>query len=428
MKSNIKSISAREILDSRGNPTVEVDVFLENGISGRAAVPSGASTGKFEAVELRDGDKNRYNGKGVLKAVHNVNDKINKVLIGLDVNDQLKIDKTMIELDGTENKSVLGANAILGVSLASARAASKVKNIPLYKHLAINDNFKMPVPMMNILNGGSHANNTVDIQEFMIFPFGARTFSDALRIGAEIFHSLKSELHKKGFNTAVGDEGGFAPNLKSNEEAIDIILNSIEKAGYKPGEEVFIALDVAASELFQDGKYNLESENKAFSSDEMVEYLASLVKKYPIISIEDGLDENDWEGWTNLNKKLGKNIQIVGDDLTVTNIVRLQKAIDKKSMNSILIKLNQIGTVSETIQAVNLARQVGYGAVISHRSGETEDTFIADFSVAMGMGQIKTGSISRSDRVAKYNQLLRIEEELKGSSSFPSMECLGKSE
>ena len=428
MKSNIKSISAREILDSRGNPTVEVDVFLENGISGRAAVPSGASTGKFEAVELRDGDKSRYNGTGVLKAVHNVNDKINKVLIGLDVNDQLKIDKTMIELDGTENKSVLGANAILGVSLASARAASKVKNIPLYKHLAINDNFKMPVPMMNILNGGSHANNTVDIQEFMIFPFGARTFSDALRIGAEIFHSLKSELHKKGFNTAVGDEGGFAPNLKSNEEAIDIILNSIEKAGYKPGEEVFIALDVAASELFQDGKYNLESENKAFSSDEMVEYLASLVKKYPIISIEDGLDENDWEGWTKLNKRLGKNIQIVGDDLTVTNIVRLQKAIDKKSMNSILIKLNQIGTVSETIQAVNLARQVGYGAVISHRSGETEDTFIADFSVAMGMGQIKTGSISRSDRVAKYNQLLRIEEELKGSSSFPSMECLGKSE
>ena len=428
MKSNIKSISAREILDSRGNPTVEVDVFLENGISGRAAVPSGASTGKFEAVELRDGDKNRYNGKGVLKAVHNVNDKINKVLIGLDVNDQLKIDKTMIELDGTENKSVLGANAILGVSLASARAASKVKNIPLYKHLAINDNFKMPVPMMNILNGGSHANNTVDIQEFMIFPFGAKTFSDALRIGAEIFHSLKSELHKKGLNTAVGDEGGFAPNLKSNEEAIDIILNSIEKAGYKPGEEVFIALDVAASELFQDGKYNLESENKAFSSDEMVEYLASLVKKYPIISIEDGLDENDWEGWTKLNKRLGKNIQIVGDDLTVTNIVRLQKAIDKKSMNSILIKLNQIGTVSETIQAVNLARQVGYGAVISHRSGETEDTFIADFSVAMGMGQIKTGSISRSDRVAKYNQLLRIEEELKGSSSFPSMECLGKSE
>ena len=428
MKSNIKSINAIEILDSRGNPTVEVDVFLENGISGRAAVPSGASTGKFEAVELRDGDKNRYNGKGVLKAVHNVNDKINKVLIGLDVNDQLKIDKTMIELDGTENKSVLGANAILGVSLASARAASKVKNIPLYKHLAINDNFKMPVPMMNILNGGSHANNTVDIQEFMIFPFGAKTFSEALRIGAEIFHSLKSELHKKGLNTAVGDEGGFAPNLKSNEEAIDIILNSIEKAGYKPGEEVFIALDVAASELFQDGKYNLESENKAFSSDEMVEYLASLVKKYPIISIEDGLDENDWEGWTKLNKRLGKNIQIVGDDLTVTNIVRLQKAIDKKSMNSILIKLNQIGTVSETIQAVNLARQVGYGAVISHRSGETEDTFIADFSVAMGMGQIKTGSISRSDRVAKYNQLLRIEEELKGSSSFPSMECLGKSE
>ena len=428
MKSNIKNISAREILDSRGNPTVEVDVFLENGISGRAAVPSGASTGKFEAVELRDGDKNRYNGKGVLKAVQNVNDKINKVLKGLNINDQSKIDKVMIELDGTENKSVLGANAILGVSLASVRAASNDKNIALYKYLGVNDNFKMPVPMMNILNGGSHANNTVDIQEFMIFPFGASSFSHALRIGAEIFHSLKSELHKKGLNTAVGDEGGFAPNLKSNEEAIDIILKSIEKAGYKPGEEVFIALDVAASELFDNGKYNLESENKAFSSDEMVEYLASLVKKYPIVSIEDGLDENDWEGWTKLNKKLGKNIQIVGDDLTVTNITRLQKAIDQKSMNSILIKLNQIGTVSETIQAVNLAKQVGYGAVISHRSGETEDTFIADFSVAMGMGQIKTGSISRSDRIAKYNQLLRIEEELKGSSSFPSMECLGKSE
>ncbi|MDG1223011.1 MAG: phosphopyruvate hydratase [Candidatus Marinimicrobia bacterium] len=428
MKSNIKNISAREILDSRGNPTVEVDVFLENGISGRAAVPSGASTGKFEAVELRDGDEIRYNGKGVLKAVHNVNDKISRVLKGQDINDQSKIDKVMIELDGTDNKSVLGANAILGVSLASVRAASNDKNIPLYKYLGVSDNFKMPVPMMNILNGGSHANNTVDIQEFMIFPFGASSFSHALRIGTEIFHSLKLELHKKGLNTAVGDEGGFAPNLKSNEEAIDIILNSIEKAGYKPGEEVFIALDVAASELFNDGKYNLESENKAFSSDEMVEYLASLVKKYPIVSIEDGLDENDWEGWTKLNKKLGKSIQIVGDDLTVTNITRLQKAIDQKSMNSILIKLNQIGTVSETIQAVNLAKKVGYGAVISHRSGETEDTFIADFSVAMGMGQIKTGSISRTDRVAKYNQLLRIEEELKGSSSFPSMECLGKSE
>jgi enolase len=426
MKSNIKNISAREILDSRGNPTVEVDVFLENGVSGRSSVPSGASTGEFEAVELRDGDKSRYNGKGVLKAVNNVNDKINKALKGLDIDDQSKIDSTMIELDGTENKSILGANAILGVSLASVRAASNVKNIPLYKHLGIADNFKMPVPMMNILNGGSHANNTVDIQEFMIFPFGASTFSHALRIGAEIFHSLKSELHKKGLNTAVGDEGGFAPNLNSNEEAIDIILNSIEIAGYKPGEEVFIALDVAASELFDKGKYNLDSENKAFSSDEMIEYLASLVSKYPIISIEDGLDENDWEGWTNLNKRLGKDIQIVGDDLTVTNIERLQKAIDKKSMNSILIKLNQIGTVSETIQAVNLAKKVGYGAIISHRSGETEDTFIADFSVAMGMGQIKTGSVSRSDRVAKYNQLLRIEEELKGSASFPSMDCLGK--
>ena len=426
MKSNIKNISAREILDSRGNPTVEVDVLLENGVFGRAAVPSGASTGEFEAVELRDGDKIRYNGKGVLKAVNNVNDKINNALKGLDIEDQSKIDSTMIDLDGTKNKSILGANAILGVSLASIRAASNTKNIPLYKHLSITDNFKMPVPMMNILNGGSHANNTVDIQEFMIFPFGASTFSHALRIGTEIFHSLKSELHKKGLNTAVGDEGGFAPNLSSNEEAIDIILDSIEKAGYKPGEEVFIALDVAASELFDNGKYNLDSENKIFSSNEMIEYLASLVSKYPIISIEDGLDENDWEGWTNLNKRLGKDIQIVGDDLTVTNIERLQKAIDRKSMNSILIKLNQIGTVSETIQAVELAKKVGYGAVISHRSGETEDTFIADFSVAMGVGQIKTGSISRSDRVAKYNQLLRIEEELGDSASFASMEYLGK--
>ena len=426
MKSNIQNISAREILDSRGNPTVEVDVLLENGVFGRAAVPSGASTGEFEAVELRDGDKSRYNGKGVLKAVNNVNDKINKALKGLDIEDQSKIDSTMIDLDGTKNKSIIGANAILGVSLASIRAASNTKNIPLYKHLSITDNFKMPVPMMNILNGGSHANNTVDIQEFMIFPFGASTFSHALRIGTEIFHSLKSELHKKGLNTAVGDEGGFAPNLSSNEEAIDIILDSIEKAGYKPGEEVFIALDVAASELFDNGKYNLDSENKTFSSNEMIEYLASLVSKYPIISIEDGLDENDWEGWTNLNKRLGKDIQIVGDDLTVTNIERLQKAIDRKSMNSILIKLNQIGTVSETIQAVELAKKVGYGAVISHRSGETEDTFIADFSVAMGVGQIKTGSISRSDRVAKYNQLLRIEEELGDAASFASMKYLGK--
>lgn len=426
MKTNIKNIKAREILDSRGNPTVEVDVFLDNGVFGRAAVPSGASTGEYEAAELRDNDKSRYSGKGVLNAVNNVNNEINKTLIGTDVNDQTKIDNTLINLDGTQNKSRLGANAILGVSLASARAASTVNDIPLYQHLGTTNEFIMPVPMMNILNGGSHANNTVDIQEFMIFPFGASTFSEALRIGTEIFHKLKSELHKKGLNTAVGDEGGFAPNLRSNEEAIEIILKSIEKAGYKPGEEVFLALDVAASELYENGEYNLMSENKAFSSSEMTSYLESLVEKYPIISIEDGLDENDWNGWKKLTKSLGQNVQIVGDDLTVTNITRLQKAIDNKSMNSILIKLNQIGTLSETIQAVELARKVNYGAVISHRSGETEDTFIADLSVAMGMGQIKTGSISRSDRVAKYNQLLRIEEHLGSKASIASIDVLGK--
>ena len=426
MKTNIKNITAREILDSRGNPTVEVDVFLENGVFGRASVPSGASTGEYEAAELRDNDENRYNGKGVLNALSNVNDEINKTLIGTDVNDQTKIDNSMINLDGTQNKSRLGANAILGVSLASARAASTANNIPLYQHLGTTNDFIMPTPMMNILNGGSHANNTVDIQEFMIFPFGASTFSEALRIGTEIFHKLKSELHKKGLNTAVGDEGGFAPNLSSNEEAIEIILKSVEKAGYKPGEEVFLALDVAASELYKDGKYNLRSENKALSSSEMTGYLESLVKKYPIISIEDGLDENDWDGWGNLTESLGQNVQIVGDDLTVTNITRLQKAIDNNSMNSILIKLNQIGTLSETIQAVELARKVNYGAVISHRSGETEDTFIADLSVAMGMGQIKTGSISRSDRVAKYNQLLRIEEHLGSQASIASIDVLGK--
>ena len=426
MKTNIKNIKAREILDSRGNPTVEVDVFLENGVFGRAAVPSGASTGEHEAAELRDNDKSRYSGKGVLNAVKNVNYEVKKILIGTDVNDQTKIDNTLIDLDGTQNKSRLGANAILGVSLASARAASTVNNIPLYQHLGTNNDFIMPVPMMNILNGGSHANNTVDIQEFMICPFGASTFSEALRIGTEIFHKLKSELHKKGLNTAVGDEGGFAPNLNSNEEAIEIILKSIEKAGYEPGEEVFFALDVAASELYENGEYSLMSENKAFSSSEMISYLEALAKKYPIISIEDGLDEDDWDGWGNLTESLGQNVQIVGDDLTVTNITRLQKAIDNKSMNSILIKLNQIGTLTETIQAVELAKKVNYGAVISHRSGETEDTFIADLSVAMGMGQIKTGSISRSDRVAKYNQLLRIEEHLGSKASIASIDILGK--
>ena len=426
MKTNIQNIKAREILDSRGNPTVEVDVFLENGVFGRAAVPSGASTGEHEAAELRDNDKSRYSGKGVLNAVKNVNYEVKKILIGTDVNDQTKIDNTLIDLDGTQNKSRLGANAILGVSLASARAASTVNNIPLYQHLGTNNDFIMPVPMMNILNGGSHANNTVDIQEFMICPFGASTFSEALKIGTEIFHKLKSELHKKGLNTAVGDEGGFAPNLSSNEEAIEIILKSIEKAGYEPGKEVFFALDVAASELYENGEYSLMSENKAFSSSEMISYLEALAKKYPIISIEDGLDEDDWDGWGNLTESLGQNFQIVGYDLTVTNITRLQKAIDNKSMNSILIKLNQIGTLTETIQAVELAKKVNYGAVISHRSGETEDTFIADLSVAMGMGQIKTGSISRSDRIAKYNQLLRIEEHLGSKASIASIDILGK--
>jgi len=425
MNSHIKNIHAREILDSRGNPTIEVDVLIGNNIMGRAAVPSGASTGKYEAAELRDKDKTRYMGKGVINAVNNVNGELNKTLVGLNVNDQSKIDKTMIELDGTENKSRLGANAILGVSMSVARAAAKLNNCPLYKYLSPNNNFKMPIPMMNILNGGSHADNTVDIQEFMIFPFGAKNFSQSLRIGTEIFHQLKSELSLKNLNTSVGDEGGFAPNLTSNEQALELIITAIKNSGYIPGEEVFIALDVAASELYNKGLYNLKSENRTYSTDEMINYLNTLIKKYPIISIEDGLDENDWKGWNKLNKKLGKNIQIVGDDLTVTNIKKLKRAIDEQSMNSILIKLNQIGTITETIQTIDLAKKVGYGVVISHRSGETEDTIIADFSVAMGMGQIKTGSASRSDRVSKYNQLLRIEEELGNSVQLATIEVLG---
>ena len=426
MNSRIKNIHSREILDSRGNPTVEVDVILGNGVTGRAAVPSGASTGKFEAMELRDNDKKRYMGKGVLTAVNNINSEINKILIGSNVVDQKKIDQIMIDLDGTDNKSRLGANAILGVSMATARAAAKDNNCPLYEYLSVNKKLLMPVPMMNILNGGSHADNTVDIQEFMIFPFGAKTFSDALRMGTEIFHQLKSELSLKELNTAVGDEGGFAPNLGSNEQALEIILIAIKNAGYIAGKEIFIALDVAASELFNNDLYNLKSEDKTYSSDEMISYLKNLVDKYPIISIEDGLDQSDWEGWKNLNRVLGKNIQIVGDDLTVTNIHRLKRAINEKSMNSILIKLNQIGTITETVQAVELAKKVGFGAIISHRSGETEDTIIADFSVAMGMGQIKTGSASRSDRVSKYNQLLRIEEKLGDKAKLASINLLGK--
>ena len=426
MNYRIKNIHAREILDSRGNPTVEVDVIIKNQIIGRAAVPSGASTGEFEAMELRDNDKKRYLGKGVLTAVNNINGEINRALIDIDVTNQAELDQTMIELDGTDNKSRLGANAILGVSMAATRAAAKVTNSPLYEYLSVNKKLLMPVPMMNILNGGSHADNTVDIQEFMIFPIGAKTFSEALRMGTEIFHQLKLELSLKGLSTAVGDEGGFAPNLFSNEQALQIILTAIKNAGYIAGEEIFIALDVAASELFNNSLYKLESEGKTYSSDEMINYLKNLVNKYPIVSIEDGLDQSDWAGWKKLNRIMGKNIQIVGDDLTVTNIHRLKRAIDEKSMNSILIKLNQIGTITETIQAVELAKKVGYGVIISHRSGETEDTIIADFSVAMGMGQIKTGSASRSDRVSKYNQLLRIEEKLGDKAKLATIELLGK--
>ncbi len=425
MKSHIKNIYSREILDSRGNPTVEVDLVLENDIVTRAAVPSGASTGDFEAMELRDQDKNRYKGKGVLSAVNNVNSEIRTALIGTDINNQENIDNILIELDGTENKSRLGANAILGVSMAACRAGAKANDIPLYDYLSINNDYVMPIPMMNILNGGSHAENTVDIQEFMISPVGANSFSNALRIGTEIFHQLKSELSQMGLGTAVGDEGGFAPDLGSNEQAIEIILTAITNAGYSPGKEVFIALDVAASEFFKNDLYTLESENKTYSSEEMINYLSDLTKKYPIISIEDGLDQNDWDGWKKLNLEIGSNIQIVGDDLTVTNINRLNRAIDEGSMNSILIKLNQIGTITETIQAVKLAKKVGFGAIISHRSGETEDTIISDFSVAMGMGQIKTGSLSRSDRVAKYNQLIRIEEQLGDKAEYATIDFLG---
>ena len=425
MNSKIKNIHAREILDSRGNPTVEVDIELQSGDIGRAAVPSGASTGANEAIELRDKDKTRYLGKGVLNAINNINNIINKELIGTQATNQNNIDNILIKLDGTENKSNLGANAILGVSMASARAAASYLKVPLYKYLNPKNEFLMPVPMMNILNGGSHAENNVDIQEFMIYPFGAKSFSEALRMGTEIFHYLKMELSSKHLNTSVGDEGGFAPDLNTNEEAIEIILKAVKKAGYKAGKEIFIALDVAASELYKNNKYKLDSENRAFSSLEMINYLTTLANKYPIISIEDGLDEKDWEGWKNLNKKLGDTVQIVGDDLTVTNVKHLQKAIEVKAINSILIKLNQIGTITETIEAINLAKKENLGVIISHRSGETEDTIISDFSVAMAMGQIKTGSASRSDRIAKYNQLLRIEEELNNKVQLASINVLG---
>ena len=424
-KTEISKVRAREIFDSRGNPTVEVDITLQDGSFGRAAVPSGASTGEHEAVELRDGDKNRFLGKGVLNAVNNVNTVLASIVIGLDALQQSVVDKAMIKADGTPNKSNLGANAILGVSMATARAAANHLDVPLYQHLGTTESNLLPAPMMNIINGGSHADNNVDIQEFMVFPLGAKSFSEALRMGTETFHQLKIVLKEKGLNTAVGDEGGFAPDLKSNEEALEVIMEAISRTNYTAGKEIFFALDPASSEFYVDGKYRLESEKRTLSSAEMVDYYAKLVNKYPIVSIEDGLAEDDWDGWKILNAKLGGKIQIVGDDLTVTNINRLQRAIDEKSMNSILIKLNQIGTITETIQAVNLARNNNYSAVISHRSGETEDTIIADFAVAMGMGQIKTGSASRTDRISKYNQLLRIEEMLGEKAQFPDKNILG---
>ena len=410
----IVDVYAREVLDSRGNPTVEVEVWTEDGAFGRALVPSGASTGAFEAVELRDGDKGRFLGKGVMNAVDNVNNIIAEEVIGMDVFEQTAIDKLMIQLDGTPNKGKLGANAILGVSLAVARAAADELGMPLYQYVGGVNAKTLPVPMMNILNGGEHADNNVDIQEFMVMPVGAKSFREALRMGAEIFHNLKSVLKSKGLNTAVGDEGGFAPNLSSNEEALKTIVEAIEKAGYKPGEEIMLALDVAATEMYDEEKkvYNLAGEGRILTVDEMINYYEELVNKYPIISIEDGLAEDDWDGWKQLTERLGKKIQLVGDDLFVTNTERLNKGIDLGISNSVLVKLNQIGTLTETLDTIEMAKINGYTAVISHRSGETEDTTIADLAVAMNAGQIKTGAPSRTDRVAKYNQLLRIEDML----------------
>lgn len=419
--SQIADIRAREILDSRGNPTVEADVVLESGVIGRACAPSGASTGTREALELRDGDKSRYLGKGVLTAVTNINRDIRELLVGRDVFDQAGLDAAMIEFDGTEAKSKLGANAILAVSLAAARAAAVEKKMPLYAYIAGlrgQTTYTMPVPMMNILNGGAHADNTVDIQEFMIEPVGFTSFGEALRCGAEIFHALKGVLKARGLNTAVGDEGGFAPNLSSNEEALEVIMEAIAKAGYKAGDNVMLALDCAASEFYKDGRYVLEGEGKSYSSAEFVEYLAGLCQKYPIISVEDGLDESDWAGWKLLTERLGDKVQLVGDDLFVTNPKILQKGIDENVANAILIKFNQIGSLTETLEAIYLAKQNGYATVISHRSGETEDSTIADLAVATAAGQIKTGSLCRSDRVSKYNQLLRIESELDRCAAY----------
>ena len=423
----ISKVSSREILDSRGNPTVEVDVSLSDGSNGRAAVPSGASTGTHEAMELRDGDRSRFLGKGVLRAVTNVTDIIGPAVVGMNAGNQRELDEALINLDGTENKSSLGANSILGVSMASCRAAAASAGVSLFQHLSDGNATLLPIPMMNILNGGQHADNNVDIQEFMIFPVGAGSFAEALRMGTETFHHLKAVLKSKGLSTSVGDEGGFAPSLSSNEEALEMILEATEKTGYSIGSDLVLALDVAASEIYKNGIYHLESAGKALSSEELIDYYTSLVKKYPIVSIEDGLAEDDWEGWQKLNTALGSKVQIVGDDLTVTNTVRLQRAIDEQVMNAILIKLNQVGTVSETINTIRLARKNGLATIVSHRSGETEDTFIADFSVAMGAGQMKTGSASRSERICKYNQLLRIEEELGSKAKFPGIEILGRS-
>lgn len=422
--SKIQAIKARQIIDSRGNPTVEADVILESGHMGSAAVPSGASTGAREAIELRDGDKSKYMGKSVYKAVANANGPIAECLKGMDVRDQAALDKAMIELDGTENKSKLGANAILAVSMAAAKAAAAFEGKALFEYLQ-TDTFRMPVPMMNIINGGEHADNSVDFQEFMIMPVGAPSIEEAIRYGSEIFHTLKKVLHDKGYNTAVGDEGGFAPDLKSNEEAIQVILEAVEKAGYTPGKQIMIAIDAASSELWDkdSGTYYLASEDKRLNSEEMVDFLADWVARYPIISIEDGLAEDDWDGWKVLTDRLKDKIQLVGDDLFVTNPAILQEGIDKGIANSILIKVNQIGTLTETLEAIDMAKKAGYTAVISRRSGETEDVTIADLAVATGAGQIKTGSMSRTDRVAKYNQLLRISEQLGDAAVYPGKEA-----
>ncbi|HZJ93889.1 MAG TPA: phosphopyruvate hydratase [Thiopseudomonas sp.] len=418
----IIDIKGREVLDSRGNPTVEADVILEGGIMGSACAPSGASTGSREALELRDGDKNRYLGKGVLKAVANINGAIRELLLGKDATDQEALDRAMIELDGTENKATLGANSILAVSLAAAKAAAQAKGLPLYAHIAeLNGTpglYSMPVPMMNIINGGEHADNNVDIQEFMIQPVGAKTFSDALRMGTEVFHHLKAVLQARGLSTSVGDEGGFAPNLESNEEALAVISEAVANAGYKLGEDITLALDCAASEFYKDGLYDLAGEGKKFDAQGFTDYLAGLTERFPIISIEDGMDESDWAGWKIQTDKLGDKIQLVGDDLFVTNTKILKQGIETKTANSILIKFNQIGTLTETLEAIQMAKAAGFTAVISHRSGETEDSTIADLAVGTAAGQIKTGSLCRSDRVAKYNQLLRIEEQLAGKAPY----------